>query len=49
MHLSAWTDGWVELPMDEDLFLAKLQERIKNSSYVKLKTEEKTLDVRKSY
>lgn len=49
MHLSAWTDGWVELPMDEDLFLTKLQERIKNSSYVKLITEEKTLDVRKSY
>ena len=23
MHLSAWTDGWVELPIDEDLFCEK--------------------------
>lgn len=49
MHLSAWTDGWVELPMDEDLYYAKLQERIKSSSFVKSGTEEKTLDVRKSF
>lgn len=31
MHLSAWTDSWVELPFDEDLYLSLLQERIKNS------------------
>lgn len=49
MHLSAWTEGWVELPMDEDLFLAKLQERIKNSSYRKPNSDEKTLDISKSF
>lgn len=31
MLLSTWTDGWVDLPIDEDLFYAKLQERIKLS------------------
>lgn len=33
MYLSSWTDNWVELPIDEDLFYEKLQEKIKNSSY----------------
>ncbi len=32
IHLSAWTNQWVDLPVDEDLFLAQLQERIKNST-----------------
>ena len=45
MHLSAWTDAWVELPIDEDLYYEKLQERIKTSVFVKPKAEEKTLDV----
>lgn len=31
MHLSAWTDRWVELPVNEDLFYEKLQEQIKGS------------------
>lgn len=31
MHLSAWTDSWVELPVNEDLFYEKLQERIDGS------------------
>ncbi|MDH7570757.1 MAG: Gfo/Idh/MocA family oxidoreductase, partial [Armatimonadota bacterium] len=35
MLLSAWTDNWVEIPVDEDLFLSKLQERIKTSTYKK--------------
>ncbi|MCY3023215.1 MAG: Gfo/Idh/MocA family oxidoreductase [Planctomycetota bacterium] len=35
MLLSAWTDSWVELPINEDLFLAKLQERIKSSKFKK--------------
>lgn len=31
IHLSSWTGGdWVELPVDEELFLEKLQERCKN-------------------
>lgn len=32
IHLSAWTDDWVHLPIDEDLYVEKLQERIRNSS-----------------
>ena len=35
IHLSAWLDDWVELPMDEALYYEKLQERIKSSTYVK--------------
>lgn len=29
MYLSAWTDNWVELPMDSDLFYEKLMEKVK--------------------
>ena len=29
MYLSAWTDNWVDIPVDEDLFYQKLQEKIK--------------------
>ena len=35
MHLSAWTDSWVELPINEDLYYEKIQEKIKTSSFVK--------------
>jgi predicted dehydrogenase len=45
MHLSAWTDSWVELPIDEDLFYAKLQERIAASTFKKAVTSNRTLDV----
>lgn len=45
MHLSAWTDDWVELPIDEDQFYKKLQERVGTSVYVKPVVEKKTLDV----
>jgi predicted dehydrogenase len=44
MHLSAWTDSWVDLPIDEELYLSHLQDRIKSSSRMK-NTEAKTLDV----
>lgn len=33
--LSAWTEGWVDLPVDEDLFYAELQKRIQTSRYKK--------------
>lgn len=33
MHLSAWTDSWVDLPIDEELFLSHLRERMKTSRY----------------
>ncbi len=45
MHLSAWTDSWVDLPIDEELFLSKLQEKIQGSTYKKT-TVAKNLDVR---
>lgn len=44
MHLSAWTDDWVDLPIDEDLFHEKLTERIENSTFTK-ESKDITLDV----
>lgn len=32
MLLSTWTDNWVDLPIDEDLFYEHLQERIASST-----------------
>ncbi|MFC5405782.1 Gfo/Idh/MocA family protein [Cohnella soli] len=32
MLLSTWTDDWVDLPIDEELFYSKLQERIAEST-----------------
>lgn len=46
MHLSAWTDNWVNLPIDEDLYYDKLQERIRNSTFKKEAAGGKTLDVK---
>lgn len=45
MHLSAWLDQWVEIPVDEDLFYDKLQERIKSSTFKKRTDGNKTLNV----
>ena len=49
MHLSSWLDDWVELPIDEDLFYEKLQERIKSSTFKKETTGSVTLDVEGTY
>lgn len=35
MQLSTWIDGWVDLPMDEEFFYAKLQEKIATSTIKK--------------
>lgn len=35
MHLSSWIDDWVVLPIDEDQFYEKLQEKIANSTVQK--------------
>lgn len=35
MHLSAWTDDWVDMPLDENLFYEQLQDKIKHSTYQK--------------
>ncbi len=45
MHLSAWTGGWVDLPINEDLYYEKLQEKIKTSTFNKKINGGKTLDV----
>jgi predicted dehydrogenase len=45
MHLSAWTDDWVDLPINEDLFYSKLQERIKTSTFKKKIVADKTLNI----
>jgi predicted dehydrogenase len=48
MHLSAWTDNWAAIPVDEDLFYNKLMERIKDSKITK-KTSGTTLDVKGTF
>ncbi|MNI31890.1 Glucose--fructose oxidoreductase precursor [compost metagenome] len=45
MYLSAWTDNWVELPIDSDLFHEKLMEKVQNSTFQKDTTVQKTLNV----
>lgn len=35
MYLSVWTDSTIDLPLDEELFLQKLKERIENSKHAK--------------
>jgi predicted dehydrogenase len=42
--LSAWTDAWVDIPVDEDLFYEKLQERVQASTHRK-KGAGKTMSV----
>lgn len=49
MHLSTWTDDWVELPMDEAQYYELLQERIRQSTVVKAEGEGQTLDVKGTY
>lgn len=45
MHLSAWTDEKVELPINEDLFKEKLDEKIEESTFVKEDTKSSTMTV----
>lgn len=45
MLLSSWTDNWVDIPLDDDLFYEKLQERIKGSSFKKPDITGKTMNV----
>ncbi|SEB44150.1 Gfo/Idh/MocA family oxidoreductase [Paenibacillus sp. GP183] len=49
MLLSTWTDNWVDLPIDEDLFYHHLQERIKQSNSEKHAGEYLTLDVKNTH
>ena len=43
-HLSQWTDNWVDLPINEDLFVELLNQRIKESTFVK-NTAGRVMDV----
>lgn len=45
MYLSAWTDNWVELPIDSNLFHEKLMEKVQNSTFQKDITAQTTLNV----
>lgn len=49
MHLSSWTDDWVDIPFDEELFYEKLQEKIKSSTFKKKATSDRVLDVEGTY
>ncbi|MGG3282912.1 Gfo/Idh/MocA family protein [Paenibacillus solani] len=49
MHLSTWTDNWVDLPLDEDLYYEMLQERIANSSIRKTVKEVGPVDMSKTF
>lgn len=48
MHLSTWTDDWVKLPIDEDLYYEHLKKRIE-SSKVKEHVRPQTADVQGSF
>jgi len=44
VYLSSWLDDWVEMPIDEDLYYEKLQEKIQQSTFKKVE-KDLTLDV----
>ncbi len=46
IHLSAWTDNWVDIPVNEELYYEKLQEKIKSSTFKKEVKPVKTLDIK---
>lgn len=47
-HLSAWKDGWVDLPLDEEDYLTRLQEKIQQSQEKKV-SETVVLDTKSTY
>lgn len=49
MYLSSWLDTTVEIPVDEELYYEKLQEKIKTSTYKKKEVKSKTMDVSGSF
>jgi predicted dehydrogenase len=48
MLLSSWLDDWVQLPVDDDLFYEKLQEKIKTSKFKKV-TKKVEMDTTGTY
>jgi predicted dehydrogenase len=49
MYLSQWTDSWVDIPFDEDLFYSKLQERVSSSAFTKKEVKSVDADMSKSF
>ncbi|MDF2686502.1 MAG: oxidoreductase [Clostridia bacterium] len=49
MHMSAWTDNWVDIPFDENKYYELLQNKIKNSRFAKKADEDKVFDVKGTY
>lgn len=39
IHLSSWIDSWVDIPVNEDLYYEKLQDKINKSTLSKKKSE----------
>ena len=49
MLLSAWTDQWVDLPLDAAQYHEHLKQRVANSTVVKQEVEHKMSDLAKSF
>jgi predicted dehydrogenase len=49
MHLSAWTDNWVSIPVDEELYYQKLNEKIESSTFKKVPVTGKVSDVKGTF
>ena len=49
MYLSAWNDGWVEFPVNEDEFYERLQEKIRTSKFVKKEVTDMKVDMGTSF
>lgn len=49
IHLSDWTDGWISIPVDEDLYYEKLQERVQSSQVKKEAGAVKISDVKGTF
>jgi predicted dehydrogenase len=49
MHMSAWTDNWVDIPFDENKYYELLQDKIKNSRISKKDGSDKVFDVKGTF
>jgi len=49
MLLSTWTDDWVDLPLDDDLYYELLQKRVANSRFVKQTAPVSSVDFNASF
>lgn len=49
MHMSAWTDSWIDVPFDEEKYYELLQDKIKNSRFVKTVNAKGSEDLTSTY